>query len=96
MSVKPLEETVGQKVIVFPNPSDGSLNIAIHFSNDIKARIILTDLHGMTKKDFGVMEMISGAPFVNLRCEDLAEGLYLLHILSAERISREKVIITRH
>jgi hypothetical protein len=75
-------------VNIYPNPSAGTMTVELPVHTNVDIHI--TDLQGRVVKTFA---NLSGQ--VSLQADDLADGIYLLQITSAEGSTQRKIVI-RH
>ncbi len=76
-----------EQLLVFPNPFNTTTTIQLPatFSSN---RILLYDLRGAVVIDF-----ISTETAVQMDCEDLTSGVYLLEVHTGEQVWREKLVV---
>jgi hypothetical protein len=78
------------KIIVYPTPSDGSVNIV--FENpDVARDVLLTDMAGRTINQW------RGLTVNNISIDNLQTGMYLLRVITIETREQqvEKIVVTR-
>jgi Secretion system C-terminal sorting domain len=78
------------KIIVYPNPSAGSVNIVFETA-DVARDVSLTDMTGRTIRQW------RGLTVNNIRIDDLKPGLYLLRVITIETREQqaEKIVVVR-
>jgi len=83
-------EKQSDKIVVYPNPSDGTINVAFEMAG-VARDITLTDMMGRVIKQWkGVIDN-------NLRIDNLQSGMYNLRVITiatGERVV-EKIIVNK-
>ena len=88
------ENTLGDKVSVYPNPSNGEFTVALSGVSANELNIVLTDVNGKTilTKEVGSITDSVNVPFA---AEGLKPGVYFLNINADNQSTTERVTITK-
>ena len=83
----------GEKFDVFPNPSQGNLNLRFEVQNSTQVEFRLMNMLGSVSNRFAV-SAVAGENQVEMDRSELANGIYLLEMLiDGERIGSKKVVL---
>lgn len=86
------EEDNDASVVIYPNPSTGQFNFALHGMDNSKTGINIYDLTG--KLVYSVNKDGSGSSFIHIvDLSQLAEGMYIAEIQNGSSVYKEKIII---
>jgi hypothetical protein len=77
------------KIVIFPNPTDGLLNLSIVLQNREKTRIELVDMRGATvlERDFFESYVLTSLTY------DLKPGLYIVRVVGESFSYTEKLMV---
>jgi len=79
-------------VLIYPNPSDGQFNFALHGMSGSKTTINIYDLTG--KQVYSVNKDGTGFSFVHLvDLSQLSEGMYIAEIQNGDNVYKKKIIV---
>lgn len=79
-------------VLIYPNPSDGQFNFALHGMSGSKTTINIYDLTG--KQVYSVNKDGTGTSFVHVvDLSQLSEGMYIAEIQNGDKVYKKKIII---
>ncbi len=77
---------------MYPNPSNGLVNLEIELINTSDVLISITDISGKNVKDIS-LEVINGHSIQNLDVRTLAKGIYTAKIIINDEVYSHKLII---
>jgi rhamnogalacturonan endolyase len=80
---------------IFPNPINDFATISYTLNKDADVQIVLTDLPGKVISVVENTESNRGKHELKVDLQNIANGIYLLEIRTAERIETRKIIISR-
>lgn len=81
-------------LVVFPNPSNGNFSLSLNSERPIHADIFIQDLSGKTlvvRSHF----LTEGANQVNFEALDLAQGTYILSVVTSKTTDSLPIIIAK-
>jgi hypothetical protein len=84
--------TVNKRVKIFPNPSLGKFTIEFSTFVPEEFQVTVYDLKG---KPFQLCSVVYNSNTIELDCNDLPAGIYILELASAEELILNKFIITK-
>lgn len=84
--------TCDNSVIVYPNPSSGSITIVSLQTSGI-SKISLINLYGKTVRDFN--SFVSGTASAKINVSDIPSGVYFLKVTGASRQDMIRIVISR-
>jgi hypothetical protein len=76
-----------KKVLIYPNPNQGKLNIQGNFTS-----IKIYDSRGTFIKEW---TNIFGDPKIEINLTNLQKGLYFVHILNSDQVQVEKILLNK-
>jgi hypothetical protein len=79
---------------IFPNPSNGSLNIRLQPERDLPQTISIYNQMGQLVEAYEV-NFTKNQPAVEIRMNDLADGIYFVQVYDGERIQTRKVLLRK-
>ncbi len=86
----------GQQIRLFPNPSNGLLQVYFDALPNEKVNLKIMTLQGQTVKQFNAAKQLDGdARGYQLQLDNLAEGMYLLSFESQFRQLTQKLLIKK-
>lgn len=85
-------ETLGMSIELFPNPADDLATIRIISENKMYARIELSTIEGKTMMNKSI-EILDSNNLYNLDLAQYDTGVYLVQVISGDRITTKKLII---
>ncbi|MBX2871244.1 MAG: T9SS type A sorting domain-containing protein [Saprospiraceae bacterium] len=80
------------KVDVFPNPTQGLLNVRLSSDKTDETQYIITDLSGRLMQRF-VNEVEAGTAMRSFDLSNLEAGIYLLHVVRSDERSSHKFVV---
>jgi hypothetical protein len=83
------KEDLGQSLLVYPNPTEGSITIRFNAPYEMDA-YTLSDLRGQTLRTALYKQPIQET---TLNISELPKGIYLLHIRSGGQVLSQKVVV---
>ena len=86
-TLQPEEETEAQRISVYPNPTDGLVNIDFNLPPEPKAYYILTSMNGAQIERGNLT-----SPQTQLNLINLGKGTYILQIVSGEEKGKFKIV----
>ncbi len=87
-----LEETLFQNTSVYPNPTDGDVNVRFTTQTAQDLNVVVTDLSGKTlQKHF--IQAKTGENLVMLSSEGMANGMYLIQISDGSRYQTLQFVV---
>lgn len=87
------DETPTSSLTIYPNPTTGLLNVLIPASTSNEATVEITDLSGKVVQQKKAM-LITGENSVKLDLGALSNGMYIIHVNSAEGNYTERIELT--
>lgn len=84
-SATAIKEVSANGFTMFPNPSNGQVTVS---SNSVISSVIVTDLSGKV-----IIEEAVNATIANLSTYNMAAGIYLLHAVTANGTTSQKLIV---
>jgi hypothetical protein len=85
-----IQNSVYTKIKVFPNPTDGFINIQLNEIND--PVITLIDLSGRLIREYKIASIND---VLGLDLSDIKNGTYILSIKSKDKLYNQKIVILR-
>jgi lysyl endopeptidase len=83
------EMSLASKVVAYPNPTTGELNVVVNIESTNEILISLMDVRGALVSD--VLNANAATP-VQMNIKDLPAGVYFLKITSSEGVATKKII----
>ncbi len=81
------------RIEVFPNPTEGLLNVSVSGDEPDETQFIITDLSGRVMQRF-TKEIEAGTALQTFNLDHLKAGIYILHVIrSDQRISQKFVVM---
>ncbi|NNM15555.1 MAG: T9SS type A sorting domain-containing protein, partial [Bacteroidia bacterium] len=91
MKISNNENSFGMPVTVYPNPTNGSINLIIESPVTKKGTITVSDLTGRVIK-FSNSEFYNGNNYIEFHLSDVKDGLYFIEINVGTYSERVKII----
>jgi hypothetical protein len=93
LALNELDHKVGMNI--FPNPSNGNVNVTFNLQSQKEVSIIVTDLAGKVAltNEMGTLNL--GAHKVTLNTESLSNGVYMVNIIANGVSSIEKLVVRK-
>lgn len=85
----------GGSAAVYPNPSQGQINIDLEMVKKDEIELFLMDSGGRLILSDGPMLINEGKNHLKLSLEGMAEGTYILEVAGRSGILHEKIVLTR-
>jgi len=79
---------------IYPNPSNGSLNIRLQPERDLPQTISVYNQMGQLVEAYEV-NFTKNQPAVEIRMNDLADGIYFVQVYDGEKIQTRKVLLRK-
>ena len=83
------------EIKIFPNPSDGNASVEFNLKQSEKVKIIITNLLGATVYESTEKSYYAGDQLINLKCENLNNGIYFIHVKVGDKIYQNNLSIIK-
>lgn len=101
VGIEELSDQKGQRIVVYPNPADGSATISINHIESIDSfHCRILDIHGRLVKDFGLMNAGTDKTDIFWHSGQISEGAYyvtvrFIHHHKAASTETAKIVVVR-
>ncbi len=91
--VNEINNTVGMKI--YPNPSNGSLQINLNLEQSEKVNVQITDLSGSVVKEVINGTTLSGTQNIVTDLSNLSNGMYMTRVITASKTVTQKFALVK-
>jgi len=81
-------------LVVFPNPTEGRVNLDLELTNPETVELMLMDLRGRMLLRDGPISLNEGINHLKLSLEGMSEGTYLLEVAGQSGVVHQKIILS--